>query len=363
MTFWDFLNWIFSQAVKVYDWFSDGYWTLRNAASSAWDWASQWANWAYNQARIFVIEQYNRLSAWVIDQWNYLSGRITELWNSLYNNIIYYYNLAQAWVTDRVAEARTYFTGLYQSISAWVEERINWLDVQTRLIRDQISASVNQLLLPFQPLKDNIGKILDLVSPTNLGKIKIFLDNLYNNLSKFATDPIGFILGIIWPSAVTFFCYVIGYGLGSVEAQLPAIPSWSSVIIGHDPLQPPYPDIPSEKLVHPVDPLWVSGYSFGLGHPGTDFGISNRQRVYAMHDGIVTLVAYAPTTYGNYLEIKSNKYWSRYGHFDQVTVFQGQNVKAGDFIGYGDTTGNSTGNHLHAELQVNGQYVDLALWL
>ena len=32
----------------------------------------------------------------------------------------------------------------------------------------------------------------------------------------------------------------------------------------------------------------------------------------------------------------------------------GQSVSQGDVIGYVGTTGNSTGNHLHLELRVNG---------
>lgn len=165
-------------------------------------------------------------------------------------------------------------------------------------------------------------------------------------------------LGILWTPFTTFICYVIGYGLGSVDAQLPPIPSWGSTIISHDPTQPPYPDIPGTKLTPPVTPLWVSGNRFGQGHPGTDFGITSRQQVHAAHDGIVIFVGSMPTGYGNYLIIKSNVYQSLYGHFDQVTAIQNTQIHAGDMIGYGDTTGNSTGNHLHFELQINGQYVD-----
>lgn len=41
-----------------------------------------------------------------------------------------------------------------------------------------------------------------------------------------------------------------------------------------------------------------------------------------------------------------------------VVVNLGQNVKAGDVLGYMGTTGNSTGNHLHFGIMINGVWVD-----
>ncbi len=41
----------------------------------------------------------------------------------------------------------------------------------------------------------------------------------------------------------------------------------------------------------------------------------------------------------------------------------GAEVKVGDFVGLVGQTGVATGNHLHFEIKVDGQYVDPFAWL
>jgi len=55
--------------------------------------------------------------------------------------------------------------------------------------------------------------------------------------------------------------------------------------------------------------------------------------------------------YGNYVVIAHNaRYSSLYGHMIYSVVSAGQEVKAGDVIGYLGSTGWSTGPHLHFEV-------------
>ena len=47
-----------------------------------------------------------------------------------------------------------------------------------------------------------------------------------------------------------------------------------------------------------------------------------------------------------------------YAHMSSRAVSKGQTVKQGEVVGYVGTTGNSTGNHLHFEVRVNGSRTD-----
>ena len=70
--------------------------------------------------------------------------------------------------------------------------------------------------------------------------------------------------------------------------------------------------------------------------------------------GTVT-VARLSSSYGNYVMIyHGNGYATLYAHMSSMAVSEGQVVTAGQVIGYVGSTGQSTGNHLHLEVRVNG---------
>ena len=93
-------------------------------------------------------------------------------------------------------------------------------------------------------------------------------------------------------------------------------------------------------------------------HTGTDIPAPSGTPIYAANDGIVTTVNSNPyaSSYGNYCIIShGGGYATLYAHQCQAPIVNvGDTVSKGQVIGYVGTTGNSTGNHLHFELRING---------
>jgi len=93
------------------------------------------------------------------------------------------------------------------------------------------------------------------------------------------------------------------------------------------------------------------------GHEGIDIVAPFNSNVYACADGEVYLVHDGRSNhpYGIHLRIvHSRGYRTVYAHLNEALVSQGQLVKAGDLIGRADSTGNTSGGHLHLTLKMDG---------
>lgn len=98
-------------------------------------------------------------------------------------------------------------------------------------------------------------------------------------------------------------------------------------------------------------------------HTGVDIGAPHGAKVVAAIDGTVTW-AKTRSTYGNLVIIEgANGIETRYAHLNSFNVKEGQKVRIGDYIATVDSTGASTGNHLHFEVRINGTPVDPIKWL
>ena len=113
--------------------------------------------------------------------------------------------------------------------------------------------------------------------------------------------------------------------------------------------------------------LPVYGYTFTSGfkwrwgklHSGVDLAVAEGTPVYAADNGKVIVAEDSGNGYGNYIIIDhQNGFKTLYGHNSELLVSVGDIVAKGDKIALSGNTGNSTGPHLHFEIQVNDEKVD-----
>lgn len=95
-------------------------------------------------------------------------------------------------------------------------------------------------------------------------------------------------------------------------------------------------------------------------HTGTDIAAPNGTPILAAADGTVVIANGVDRwggSYGYYVKLDhGGGLQTLYAHCSSICVTTGQQVQAGQVIGYVGSTGRSTGNHLHLEIIENGQW-------
>jgi murein DD-endopeptidase MepM/ murein hydrolase activator NlpD len=105
-----------------------------------------------------------------------------------------------------------------------------------------------------------------------------------------------------------------------------------------------------------TSPFGFRGYRW---HYGTDLKVYHNDPIVAAFDGIVRIVDYERYGYGRYVVLRHlNGFETLYGHLSKAEVAVGDQVKAGELIGLGGSTGRSTGTHLHFEVRYQGNAID-----
>ncbi|MFC1936839.1 M23 family metallopeptidase [Chloroflexota bacterium] len=105
-----------------------------------------------------------------------------------------------------------------------------------------------------------------------------------------------------------------------------------------------------------VNPEIYSKYGLP-GHEGIDIRAPMNSSVYACAAGEVYRAEKDPDAhpYGKHVRIRhAGGYRTVYAHLARITVSEGQRVRPGQMIGKADSTGNSTGSHLHLTLKKDG---------
>lgn len=184
---------------------------------------------------------------------------------------------------------------------------------------------------------------------------------------------------------------VFGFGLAGVSAgTAPDQPAASAATApvaqapGKDsPAEPadrqePGSPTDGQQPDEPTDtPDWVSpmpgaevtsgfGLRWGTMHAGTDFAQPENAPVFAVGGGTVFGEGWLYTGYGISVVIDhGDGTFTHYAHLNKTNVQPGQQVAAGDLIGWEGSTGDSTGPHLHFEVHRGGLWnqVDPASWL
>lgn len=86
-------------------------------------------------------------------------------------------------------------------------------------------------------------------------------------------------------------------------------------------------------------------------HAGVDIAEPQGTEIHACSSGTVTVAKYSSSA-GNYIAIQDKDgFVIKYMHCHELYVSQGDEVEQGDIIAIVGTTGNSTGNHLHLQIE------------
>jgi len=105
-----------------------------------------------------------------------------------------------------------------------------------------------------------------------------------------------------------------------------------------------------------ANPQIYSRFGFP-GHEGIDFRARTLTNIFCCADGEVFEVHLNPDNhaYGIHVRVRhAMGYRTIYAHFDHVLVREGEKVAAGQVLGKADSTGASTGSHLHLTLKQDG---------
>ena len=114
----------------------------------------------------------------------------------------------------------------------------------------------------------------------------------------------------------------------------------------------------TSQFGHRVDPITGEVSS----HTGTDIACAEGTPILAAADGTVTVANGLDSwggSYGYYIQIDhSGGLETLYAHCSSICVTTGQQVQAGEVIGYVGHTGRATGSHLHWETHINRNISD-----
>jgi Peptidase family M23/LysM domain len=113
-------------------------------------------------------------------------------------------------------------------------------------------------------------------------------------------------------------------------------------------------------FIWPTDSHAVTGNPYTPWHHAIDLYARLGDNIYASDSGVVVFSGMSSWGYGNLIVIDHGNDWQTvYAHLSVIYAGCGADVSKGEVIGLAGSTGNSTGPHLHFEIQnINYGYVN-----
>jgi hypothetical protein len=221
------LTWLIEQATKVYYWFGEQFWTLVNKVIQLPADLASWVGGLINDAETTI-------SGWINDVYTWAGGAFdgVKTW-------------AQGIVDNAYNSIVTWVNGLLTDINGAIDTAKYWVYDQAVAMVNGVIGFINQtitnfgtaiqgvqgwvigLLKPYQDIYNGLVALLNFFTPDVLRKIGDLVHTIYTFITDFMSDPMGFILSIVWKRIFDLICYGLGYGLGSVKYTLPPLPDWS----------------------------------------------------------------------------------------------------------------------------------------
>lgn len=354
MTFQDIVNYInqlLQNVINIFQQLGQIWTSITNALNQAKNYALYWVQYYYGVAIGFInsqVQYYYNLAVSAI-------AIIRNTVNGIVSQVQGYINyITSVLMPSLISQVK----GLINNLSSTIITAENTLNAIVNALRNSLIIALGSFAGNFAAFGSFITSIRNVFTPVNQANFLTLVNKYLGAIMDFFNNPDKYFIELGSKWLLNLLQWLIAYAFGTVELTLPAWPfSGGSQGYGGSINLGPLPDF-SDNICPPCNPIYVSGYYFGPDHPGVDLGIHYDQDVFAAHDGIVESVQYTEVGYGHYITIRGNKLWTRYAHLHEALVRENDPVKCGQLIAHGDSTGNSTGSHLHFEVKINGDYID-----
>jgi phage-related protein len=221
-----FLSWLFIQAANVYQWFGSNFWAYLTVINHTWEWIVDQAQKAYNNAISWAWEHILDFAQDIENLFDWVDYQIRQIKSGLLEDITGLMDWIQyqldsipqidlQWVYDLI-------DGVIQYVQSIPGEIVDWVNDQVNSAKEWVNDNYGWLFETYQYFMDVLSSL-----PSDLfAQMRSFFDNEYIQILDFIRNPVSWILDMLWPYFIAFFCYVMAHGLGSVRYDIPYNPPW-----------------------------------------------------------------------------------------------------------------------------------------